>query len=145
MNWKTVWKKSAMVFSTIPEFARSAWEKAWTACQDSLCSYRYLVKQSSSILFTRRHIRGYTKTSYMNQNETRVSLESWTSSDPHIYEDSSPSLGSGMLETSSVISLTGQNHVNNWSNIYSYNFALLKYFFPFINFCMILLNTLFFM
>jgi hypothetical protein len=41
-------------------------------------------------------------------------LEPWTSSDPRTHEDSSPGWGAGMPETSSVISLTGQNHINNW-------------------------------
>jgi hypothetical protein len=35
------------------------------------------------------------------------------SSDPRTDEDSSPKLGTGMPETSSFISLTVQNHINN--------------------------------
>jgi hypothetical protein len=41
-------------------------------------------------------------------------LEPSTSSDPRTHEDSSPNWGAGMPETSSVISLTGQNRINNW-------------------------------
>jgi hypothetical protein len=58
--------------------------------------------------------RGYAKTSYINQNETQEPLEPWTRSDPRTHEDSSPNWGAGMPETSSVISLTVQNHINSW-------------------------------
>jgi hypothetical protein len=44
-------------------------------------------------------------------------LEPWASSDPRTHEDSSPNWGTGMPETSSVISLTGQNHISNLQNI----------------------------
>jgi hypothetical protein len=57
---------------------------------------------------------GYAKISYIIQNETLEPLEPWTSSDPHTHEYSSPNWGAGMPETSSIISLTGQNHINNW-------------------------------
>jgi hypothetical protein len=50
----------------------------------------------------------------INQNETQEPLEPWTSSDLNTQEDSSPNWGAGMPETSSIISLTGQNHINNW-------------------------------
>jgi hypothetical protein len=53
---------------------------------------------------------GYARTSYINHNETQEPLEPWTSSDPSTREDSSLHWGGGMPETSSVISLTGQNH-----------------------------------
>jgi hypothetical protein len=49
-----------------------------------------------------------------NQNETQEPLESWTSSDPRTHEDSSPNWGVGIPESSSVISLTAQNHIDNW-------------------------------
>jgi hypothetical protein len=58
--------------------------------------------------------QGYVKTSYINQNDTQEPLEPWTSSDPHTHEDSSPIWGAGIPETGSVISLTRQNHINNW-------------------------------
>jgi hypothetical protein len=57
---------------------------------------------------------GYAKTSYINQNEAQEPVEPWTSSDPHTHEDSSPNWRAGMPETSSVISLTGQDRINNW-------------------------------
>jgi hypothetical protein len=57
---------------------------------------------------------GYAKASHINQNETQEPLEPWTSSDPRTHENSSPNWGAGMPETSSVISLTDQNHINNW-------------------------------
>jgi hypothetical protein len=57
---------------------------------------------------------GYAKTSYMNQNETQEQLKNSTSSDLRTLEDSSPIWGADMPETSSIISLTGQNHINNW-------------------------------
>jgi hypothetical protein len=41
-------------------------------------------------------------------------LEPRTASGPRTHEDSSPNWGAGMPETSSVISLAGQNHINNW-------------------------------
>jgi hypothetical protein len=40
-------------------------------------------------------------------------LEPWTNSDPHTHEDMSPNRGDGMPETSPIISLTVQNHINN--------------------------------
>jgi hypothetical protein len=55
--------------------------------------------------------RGYAKTFYIKQNETQKPLEPWTSSDPRAIKDS---WGAVMPETNSVISLTGQNHINNW-------------------------------
>jgi hypothetical protein len=48
------------------------------------------------------------------QTETQEPPEPWTSSDPRTHEDSSPNWGAGMPETSSAISLRGQNHINNW-------------------------------
>jgi hypothetical protein len=57
---------------------------------------------------------GYVKTRYINQNETQEPLEPWTSSDPRTHEDSSPKWGAGKPETCPGISLTGQNHINNW-------------------------------
>jgi hypothetical protein len=63
---------------------------------------------------TRIHLRGYARTSYINQNETQEPLETWTSSDPRTHEDSSRNWGTGMPETSSDISLTGQDYINNW-------------------------------
>jgi hypothetical protein len=57
---------------------------------------------------------GYTKTSYINHYETQEPLEPWTSSDPRTHEDSSTNWGAGMPETSSIISLTDHNHINNW-------------------------------
>jgi hypothetical protein len=51
---------------------------------------------------------------HINEKETQEPLEPWTSSDPRTHEDSSPNWGAGMPETSSDISLTGQNHINNW-------------------------------
>jgi hypothetical protein len=56
----------------------------------------------------------YAKTSYINKNETQEPLEPWTSFDPRTHEDSSPNGGAGMPVTGSVISLTGQNHINSW-------------------------------
>jgi hypothetical protein len=41
-------------------------------------------------------------------------LEPWTNSDPRTHEDSFQNWGAGMPETSSFISLTGQNRINNW-------------------------------
>jgi hypothetical protein len=58
----------------------------------------------------------YSKTSWINQNETQEPLEPTSGSDPHTHEDSSPNWGAGMPETSSVFSLTGQNHINKLSN-----------------------------
>jgi hypothetical protein len=55
---------------------------------------------------------GYAKASYIDRNETQEPPEPWTSSGPRTHEDSSPNWGAGMPETSSVISLTGQNHIN---------------------------------
>jgi hypothetical protein len=52
---------------------------------------------------TRRHLRGYVKTVYINRNETRQPPEPWTSSDPRTHEDSSPNWEAGMPETNSVI------------------------------------------
>jgi hypothetical protein len=63
---------------------------------------------------TTRHLYKQMKTSYTNQNETLEPIKPWSSSDPHTHEDSSPKLGTGMPETSSVISITGQNHIMNW-------------------------------
>jgi hypothetical protein len=57
---------------------------------------------------------------YINQNETQDLLDPGTSSDPYTNEDSSLNWGAGLSETSSFISLTGQNHINNWYNIYYY-------------------------
>jgi hypothetical protein len=57
---------------------------------------------------------GHPKTSYISQNEP---LEPWTSSDPHTHKDLSLNWDAGMPETSSIISLTGQNDINNWHNI----------------------------
>jgi hypothetical protein len=56
----------------------------------------------------------YVKTPYANQNETQELLEHWTSSDPRTHEYSSPNWGAGMPEIILIISLTGQNHINNW-------------------------------
>jgi hypothetical protein len=47
----------------------------------------------------RANSKEYSKTSYINQNETQEPLEPWTSSDPLTHKDSS--------------SLTGQNHSSN--------------------------------
>jgi hypothetical protein len=55
----------------------------------------------------------YVKTSYMNQTITQEPLEPATSSDPHTHEDSSPNWGAAMPETSRIILVTGQNHINN--------------------------------
>jgi hypothetical protein len=41
-------------------------------------------------------------------------LEPWTSSGPCTHEDWSPNWVVGMPETSSIISLIDQNHINNW-------------------------------
>jgi hypothetical protein len=57
---------------------------------------------------------GVSETFYINHNETQEPLEPWTSSDALTHEDSSPNWGAGMAETSSNISLTDQNHTNNW-------------------------------
>jgi hypothetical protein len=59
----------------------------------------------------KKHLRGYAKTLYINQNEIQ---EPWTSSNPCTHEDSSPNWDVGMPETRSNISLTSQTHVNNW-------------------------------
>jgi hypothetical protein len=40
--------------------------------------------------------------------------EFWASSDPHTQEDSFLNWGADMPETSLMISLTRQNHINNW-------------------------------
>jgi hypothetical protein len=55
--------------------------------------------------------------SYINQNEAEEPLEPWTSSDRRTHEDSSHNWATGMPETSSIISLRCQNHINNWYNI----------------------------
>jgi hypothetical protein len=60
---------------------------------------------------------GGVRKSYINQNETQEPLEPWTSSDPHSHEDSSPNWSTGMPERNSVISLTGQNHINDCYNV----------------------------
>jgi hypothetical protein len=89
---------------------------------------------------------GYAKTSSINQNDAQELLELWTSSDLRTHEDSSPKWGAEIPETSSIISLTYQNQINNWYNMYSYNLSLLNYLISFINFyIMLLLNTLFWM
>jgi hypothetical protein len=64
----------------------------------------------SSTWDTRRNLRGIRK---LNQNETQELLELRASSDPRTHEGSAPKWGAGMTETGSVISLTGQNHINN--------------------------------
>jgi hypothetical protein len=61
-----------------------------------------------------RHLRGHTKTSYVNQNETQEMLEPWSSSDRSTHEDSSPNWSASMPKINSIISLTRQNHINNW-------------------------------
>jgi hypothetical protein len=55
--------------------------------------------QCSSTRSTLRHLKGYTKTSYINQNETQGPLELWTSSDTRTHEDSFLNWGAGMPET----------------------------------------------
>jgi hypothetical protein len=77
---------------------------------------RCYLKKCSSIWGTGkpRHLSGYGETSYINQNETQEPLKPWTSSDPHTHEDSSPNWDAVKPETSSVISLTDHNHINNW-------------------------------
>jgi hypothetical protein len=47
---------------------------------------------------TRRHLEGYGQNIYINKNGTQKQLE------PRTYEDTSQN---------SIISLTGQNHINN--------------------------------
>jgi hypothetical protein len=92
-----------------------------TECLPQLSVSRALnnLEQWSSAWVTRnpegtgRHLRGYTKPSYINQIETQESLEPLTSCDPRTHEDSSPNCGAGMPDTSSIISFTGQNHINN--------------------------------
>jgi hypothetical protein len=66
----------------------------------------------------RRHLSWCPKTSYINQNERQEPLEPWTSSDPSTHENSSPNWGAGMPETISVISLKGQDHINNRQNTF---------------------------
>jgi hypothetical protein len=56
--------------------------------------------------FLLRHM----KTSYISQNEL-------PEPDPHIHKYLSPNCDAGLPETSSIISLTGQNHINNCHNI----------------------------
>jgi hypothetical protein len=70
----------------------------------------FMIAYSRAVAFN----MGYTKTFYIDQNETQEPLEPWTSSDPRTHEDSSPNWGSGMPETSSIISLTGHNHIKIW-------------------------------
>jgi hypothetical protein len=81
---------------------------------------------------------GYAKTSYINQNETQEPLEPLISSDPRTHEDPSPNWGAGMPETSSIISLTGHNHVNNWKYLII-QFYFLKYLCSFIKFYIIII------
>jgi hypothetical protein len=57
---------------------------------------------------------GVRETYYINRNETQEPPEPWTSSDPSTHKDSSRNWRAGMPETSSIISLTGQNGINNW-------------------------------
>jgi hypothetical protein len=64
----------------------------------------------------REYVLGGTR-KHMNQNEIQESLESWTSSDLRTHEDSSPNWGNCMPEICSIISLTGQTHVNDWWHI----------------------------
>jgi hypothetical protein len=59
-------------------------------------------------------VGGNILTSIKTKHRNRLNL--WTSSDPRTHEDSSPNWGAGMPETSSIISLTSQNHVANWFN-----------------------------
>jgi hypothetical protein len=63
------------------------------------------------------YLRGYVKTSKGYAKTSYGTAWSWTSSGPRTHEDSSPNWGAGMPETSSIISLTGQNHINNLLNI----------------------------
>jgi hypothetical protein len=75
---------------------------------EATCSSEYLTLEHwSSIWGKRSNLRVYTKASYINQNETQEPFK------PSTHEDSSPILGAGMPEASSVTSLTGQNHINN--------------------------------
>jgi hypothetical protein len=60
---------------------------------------------------------GYAKRYKINKNESQVPLEPWTSSDRRTNEDSYPNWGAGMSETILIISLTGQNDINNLQNI----------------------------
>jgi hypothetical protein len=79
----------------------------------NFCSYMRGLEEWTSTWGTSTPA-GYAKTSYINVNKTQEPSEPWISSDSRTHEDSSPNWGAGMPETSSIISLTGQNHINNW-------------------------------
>jgi hypothetical protein len=74
--------------------------------------HNFLDNSSTPVVFNLGYM--YAKTSYINQNETKELLEPWSSSDPRSHKDL---WGASMPETSSIISLTGQTHINNWLNI----------------------------
>jgi hypothetical protein len=65
---------------------------------------RYLL--SSTVVFN----LGYT---YPHLTSTRMKHRNCLNLGCHTHKDSSPTWGAGMPETSSVISLTGLNHINN--------------------------------
>jgi hypothetical protein len=67
------------------------------------------VEQASTVVYK----LGYAKTSYVNENETQKPLEPWANFDPSTNKHSSQNWGVGMPETSSIVLLTGQNHINN--------------------------------
>jgi hypothetical protein len=71
------------------------------------CTHLYMfnmLEQWSSTWGTQRHLT--------------EPVEPWTISDPSAHKDSSPNWGAGLPQTSSIISLTGQNHINNWLLIF---------------------------
>jgi hypothetical protein len=102
-----------------PHGAKKAWPARKTDNLTAICE-PIVYRMWSSTWGTRTHggmrryLRDLAKASYVNQNETQELLEPWTSFDFQFHEDSSPNSGVGTPDTSSLTSLTGQNHINNW-------------------------------
>jgi hypothetical protein len=118
--WPVSWCLCRVVSQTVftVEGVASPWGEIYTVKEypgptrsEWHSKHRIPLGQWSSTWGTRAH---GVRDNILYQNETHDPLEPWTSSDPRTDEDSSPNLGAGILETSSFISLSSQNHINNW-------------------------------